>query len=396
MVVIGAGSAGRVFRTPDFRGAWSPDGSHIAVEGAGRIDVLNADGTGRRRIASRNSGQPRWSPDGSRIAFSRSHCTAGLKGLCGDILGSIHEVGAGGRGERRLTGPIGGGPYSALEGHPYDHSTDAVWWPDGSRIFFAQAGKAYVMNADGTCEQPFGPSKPLLGKPAWRPGVLPSLPPARCADLRLRAGPVRPFYGRRDNPRFTVVVENDGNETATGLVLSLRVPRGRARVRPPLPSCRGSGLVRCPLRPLAPGRSRKLTVSLAGSSGFELRATATARESDPTANAWSATATVLDCDVVGTWGADRLVGTPRRDTICGLPGPDLLLGGAGDDMIMAGAGADTIRPGPGRDVVAGGEGRERVYARDGQRDVIDCGPYRDTVYADRVDKLIDCERINRR
>jgi Ca2+-binding RTX toxin-like protein len=254
------------------------------------------------------------------------------------------------------------------------------------------------MNADGTCEQPFGPSTLLLGKPAWRPGSPVSLSPLRCADLRVRAEAVRTFYGRRDHPRFRVVVENDGNEIATELLLTLRIARGRARVRPPLTSCRGGQVVRCALPPLAPGRSRQLTVSSTGTSasGFELRASATAREPDPTVSAWSATATVLDCDVVGTWGADRLVGTPRRDTMCGLPGPDLIVGRAGDDTIKAGAGADAIRPGPGHDVVEGGEGRDRILARDGARDVIDCGPYRDTVYADRVDRLVSCERVNRR
>ena len=131
---------------------------------------------------------------------------------------------------------------------------------------------------------------------------------------------------------------------------------------------------------------------------FELRAGASAREpdSDLQGNTGGATVYVLDCDVVGTDGADRLVGTPRRDTICGLPGGDVIAAGRGDDRIDAGAGADTIRPGPGRDVVYGGEGRERVYSRDGQRDVIDCGHFRDTVYADRLDKLVDCERVSRR
>lgn len=32
----------------------------------------------------------------------------------------------------------------------------------------------------------------------------------------------------------------------------------------------------------------------------------------------------------------------------------------------------------------------------GQRDVIDCGPFRDTVYADRIDELVHCERVLRR
>jgi Tol biopolymer transport system component len=400
MVVIDAESGRRLLQTGDSGGRWSPDGARIAVQNDQGIAVVEADGSARRTIATRVAEGPEWSPDGSRIAFSRRNCASYFKGICSDSLSSIYSVGADGRDERRLTGPVGGGPYSKRAGHPYDHSAGPAWWPDGSRLFFSRYSRAYVMSADGTCEQPFGPRRLLLGEPAWRPGTRPSLPVSRCVDVRVRAQAVREFYGRRDRPRIRVVVENDGTETATGLVLSLRVARGRARMRPPLRSCRGGAVVRCGLPPLAPGESTQLTVSFTspGAAGFELRASAITRErdSDPMGNGWSAPANVLDCDVVGTWENDRLKGTPRRDEICGLPGHDVITGGAGADRILAGAGSDTIVPGPGRDVVSGGEGRERIYASDRERDVIDCGASRDTVYADRLDNLVRCERVSRR
>ena len=59
-----------------------------------------------------------WSPDGKRIVFSRFNCGSYFKGICAASLSSIYVVGADGRGERRLTGPIGGGPFSTLAGHP--------------------------------------------------------------------------------------------------------------------------------------------------------------------------------------------------------------------------------------------------------------------------------------
>ena len=47
--------------------------------------------------------------------------------------------------------------------------------------------------------------------------------------------------------------------------------------------------------------------------------------------------------------------------------------------------------GPGGDVIATGPGRDVVHARDGERDVIDCGRGRDTVFADPEDSTERCE-----
>jgi Tol biopolymer transport system component len=396
--VIEARSGRRLLHTRDYRAVWSPDGARLAADSGLGIDVFEADGSGRRTVARGRAHEPTWSPDGSRIAFSRSHCTAGVKGLCGDVLRSVYAVSADGRGERRLSGPIGRGPDSRLEGRPFDHSGEPVWWPDGSRLFFRHDDKAHVMNADGTCERPFGSQTLVLWRPAWRPGSSPSLPGLHCVDLRLRAATLRRLYGKRSHPRIDVVVENDGNQTATGVVLTLRAIHGRARIASR--SCRGTTVVRCSLAPLPPGASTRLLVGASNRRrvSFRLLANAVAREFDSDKGQNDSEVEVFvspDCDVVGTWGADRLVGTRRRDTICGLPGSDAIVAGAGNDTITAGAGADTIRPGRGRDTVVAGEGRDRIYARDGQRDRIDCGPYLDTVHADRLDQLVDCEHVLR-
>jgi Tol biopolymer transport system component len=400
LTVIDAESGRRLVRTTDYQGVWSPDGSRVAADGGGRIDVFAADGTGRRTVARDGAEEPQWSPDGSRIAFWRRYCFAYFKGICSGYVKSVYAVGADGSGEIRLTGPIAGGPHSQFGGRPADSSEEPAWWPNGSRLLFRQDDYAHVMNADGTCEQPFGPRSMQLGQPAWRPGATPSLPPVRCIDLRVRAGALRPLYGRRDDPRLRIVVENDGNQTATAAQLTIRVARGRGRVRAPARSCRGATVVRCELPPLAAGASTQLLVTVAGTRprGFRLSASAAAHESDsdPGQNAWSEDILVLDCDVAGTEGPDRLVGTPRRDSICALPGADRISAGAGADTIDAGAGPDTIRPGPGRDLVLGAEGRDRIYARDGQRDRIDCGAFLDAVYADHFDRLLDCERVSRR
>jgi hypothetical protein len=88
--------------------------------------------------------------------------------------------------------------------------------------------------------------------------------------------------------------------------------------------------------------------------------------------------TTADGEVgVGTVTRDTLRGTRGKDFICGLAGNDLIVGGDGADVLQGGAGADVIR------------------ARDGRRDVVECGDGRDTVQADRVDRLASCERIKR-
>ncbi|MFL5955569.1 MAG: TolB family protein [Gaiellaceae bacterium] len=74
-------------------------------------------------------------------------------------------------------------------------------------------------------------------------------------------------------------------------------------------------------------------------------------------------------DDVGVTGTCSVLGTPKADVIEGSPREG--------DVILAGAGND------------------RVHANDGHRDRVDCGPGRDTVWADRTDKLTGCEIVHR-
>jgi hypothetical protein len=356
--VVEAASGRVLLRTAGFGGTWSPDGSRLAVQNGERLEVLRADGTGRRTVAV-GGVDPDWAPDGLRIAFSRSRCVDVFRGICSNLLKSVFTVAADGGGERRLTGPISGGPGSAFNGVPNDDSGEPRWWPDGSRIFFTRAGKAHVMNADGTCERPFGPQTLFLESPRWRPGAPPNLPPLQCVDLRVRGGALRRVYGKRERARIQVVVENDGTKTATGIRLVVRRAFGRGRFVPAGP-CRGVGVLSCDLAPLEPGRNTMLTIGVTSlrPPQLQLHARVTATE-HPTARAWPIYVSVLDCDVLGTSKADRLVGTRRRDKICALAGND------------------------------------QIRARDGRRDVIDCGPGQDRVRADRLDVTRNCERVFR-
>ncbi|HEY8581526.1 MAG TPA: calcium-binding protein [Capillimicrobium sp.] len=71
--------------------------------------------------------------------------------------------------------------------------------------------------------------------------------------------------------------------------------------------------------------------------------------------------------------------------ITGSPGADRLAGYTDDDVIEGRGGSDAIFAGMGDD---------RVLARDGVKDTIDCAEGADTVIADRIDTVANCERVD--
>jgi Ca2+-binding RTX toxin-like protein len=98
----------------------------------------------------------------------------------------------------------------------------------------------------------------------------------------------------------------------------------------------------------------------------------------------------------GEAGNDRLNGSLGNDRLAGGTGNDRLTGSRGNDRLTGGPGDDVIAPGDGKDIVSAGAGNDTISARDGLRESIDCGAGRDTVRADRVDKLRGCEKVSRR
>lgn len=163
---------------------WSPDGNRIAfvrnLDGSAVIDVMNADGTGQRRLAagSGHTAMPRWSPDGSKIAFMRrsSSYFFGCEWNVSWCYGEISVIDADGSNEvllarnAFLTGwsPDGnkvafvsgegtGGLYvidsdgrNRTQLTPLERVSGADWSPDGRRIALRAGGALYVMSADGS------------------------------------------------------------------------------------------------------------------------------------------------------------------------------------------------------------------------------------------------------
>jgi hypothetical protein len=153
---------------PDFRevmqAVYSPDGSQIAYTGHGgpnfSIYVMNADGTGRRRLTTENDHHASWSPDGERIVFERQPALNNVE---------VYVMNADGSGVRQLTDRVG-------------FDTQPVFSPDGRRIAFASDSRGGVteiltINPDGSDERVLTDSRASsmmglanAGTPDWGPG----------------------------------------------------------------------------------------------------------------------------------------------------------------------------------------------------------------------------------
>ena len=135
--------------------AWSRDGTKIAFtsnrDGRTHIFVMNADGTGTRRVTNtqHSDDHPTWSADGRWIVFARE--------------GALYRVSSGGGTANR----VGEGPGAAA---------DPAYSPDGKLVAYDyrrpgfSIKEIYVMNADGTGIHRITDLKDVSTSPAWAPG----------------------------------------------------------------------------------------------------------------------------------------------------------------------------------------------------------------------------------
>lgn len=77
------------------------------------------------------------------------------------------------------------------------------------------------------------------------------------------------------------------------------------------------------------------------------------------------------------------------------PSNDTLIGSAAANTLASGEGDDTVDGGTGNDVLSGGAGSDTVRARDGFFDFVNCGAGADTAEVDTLDKVEECETVQR-
>lgn len=95
-------------------------------------------------------------------------------------------------------------------------------------------------------------------------------------------------------------------------------------------------------------------------------------------------------------GPDRVGGGQGNDRVDTGAGDDLATGDDGDDVLITGDGNDQADGGSGSDQIDTGAGDDLVVSADGYADTVVCGPGNDTVTADQLDQVVDCETVNRR
>jgi Ca2+-binding RTX toxin-like protein len=99
--------------------------------------------------------------------------------------------------------------------------------------------------------------------------------------------------------------------------------------------------------------------------------------------------------LLGQADSDSLAGGDGNDRIEGGDSADRISGGRGDDVLLSGAANDIVTDAAGRNHVNAGGGADVISVRNGKRDIVNCGPGKDRISADRGDRLKNCEKVRR-
>lgn len=360
--VPASATTSRILAPMDWWPVWSPDGSHIAFTRVypNHMELYSLD---LRTLSSvrigTNAGQlePTWSSDGAQLAYSSG--------------GVLWVASAGGGAKHRYVAPTrafapawqpGTTTLAYLTTHGAQNTDlwvggklwarNAIgapsWSPDGKQLAFQRADGVYVARGPGDETRVASIANP--GAPSWSHDG---------ARLAYAAGSVE-FVATVDGSKAPVAAANALTEIGKAswspddAHLALPFARGVTIVR----SAGGDGQGAVVRGAAGPGASYAPRSSAIVSSGAVARCPGHVGLAEYTSGRIRTLSG--SCLITGTSKADVIEGTPLWG--------DVILGLAGNDQI---------------------------HANDGHTDTVNCGAGRDTVWADRTDKLAGCEVIHR-
>jgi Tol biopolymer transport system component len=346
--------------------SWS--GNAIAVTVGSSLQLIELIAGARRTLVStyikptQSTGVAAWSPDGQRLAF-------GL--MLNTLEGGIGIVHADGSGFRVLA-------------RGANQSVNPTWSPDGQSLAFETNRdgdfEIYSVRLDGRDVNNLTRTPQKDDRlPAWHGNTIAfisarDVPPQDLPDFALytmspegssqrwRAPDLHPYSALAWSPDGTRIAYAAGRECFRwGIYTMVLSTEHQERITNP---CSFVGTPRDDVL-----RGSPFLDYLTGGDGADR--------------------------LFGLGGSDSIDGGPGNDRLDGGPGADRISGYVGDDLIVGGDGNDRIYADRGRDRVSAGRGDDVVDAgSDGKRDVIACGPGRDTVSAERIDRIArDCERV---
>jgi uncharacterized repeat protein (TIGR01451 family) len=203
-------------------------------------------------------------------------------------------------------------------------------------------------------------------------GLIATLVPAGVAhadaDLQVQKSDSADPVAAGQNLNYTIQVSNPGDQPATGVTITDRLPAGLDFLsvqEPPGVNCDRNGRrITCDLGTLAAGQTRTITIRTRvtrkqpGTLSNTAEGTTTALDNNSANNDDTELTTVRaasQSNVRRCQGARATIVRGNGDnTIFGTSGRDVILAGGGDDSVFAGGGRDIVCLGPGFDLGAGG------------------------------------------